>query len=142
MDYVTWRAWYLNDFSDEANDPTARRTTMGWIGVDLDGTLAKYNKWVSLSHIGEPIWPMLYRVINWLDEGVTVKIMTARVSREDQKEEAEAAIKAWCKKYIGRELEITCCKDYEMVELWDDRAVQVLKNSGIVVDAVSLNQDV
>ena len=27
----------------------------GWIGFDLDGTLAKYDGWQGLDHIGEPI---------------------------------------------------------------------------------------
>lgn len=26
-----------------------------WIGVDLDGTLAEYNNWISIEHIGKPI---------------------------------------------------------------------------------------
>jgi hypothetical protein len=34
----------------------------GWIGVDLDGTLAESTKWVSPSHIGEPIHKMVERV--------------------------------------------------------------------------------
>ena len=34
----------------------------GWIGVDLDGTLAMYDGWVGVSHIGEPVPAMLQRV--------------------------------------------------------------------------------
>jgi len=33
-----------------------------WIGVDLDGTLAKYGEWRGVEHIGEPIPPMVDRV--------------------------------------------------------------------------------
>jgi hypothetical protein len=51
----------------------------GWIGVDLDGCLAKYDKWVSIDHIGEPITPMVERVKRWLREGREVRIFTARV---------------------------------------------------------------
>jgi hypothetical protein len=29
---------------------------------------------------------------------------------------------------------ITCCKDRGMIELWDDRAVQVIENTGERVD--------
>jgi hypothetical protein len=25
-----------------------------WIGVDLDGTLAEYNDWINIEHIGKP----------------------------------------------------------------------------------------
>ncbi len=34
-------------------------------------------------------------------------------------------------KHIGKELEITNVKDFGMIELWDDRAVQVIPNTGI-----------
>ena len=50
----------------------------GWIGVDLDGTLAEYHGWNG--SIGKPIAPMVDRVKRWLAEGVEVRIMTARVS--------------------------------------------------------------
>jgi hypothetical protein len=35
---------------------------MGWIGVDLDGTLAQYGEFKGRDHIGEPIAPMLDKV--------------------------------------------------------------------------------
>lgn len=38
----------------------------GWIGVDLDGTLAEYLGWQGMGHIGEPIAPMVERVKAWL----------------------------------------------------------------------------
>jgi len=31
----------------------------GWYGFDLDGTLAKYDKWEGIDHIGEPVKPMV-----------------------------------------------------------------------------------
>jgi hypothetical protein len=40
------------------------------------------------------------------------------------------AIGDWCEEHIGVRLPITCTKDYGMVELWDDRAVQVIPNTG------------
>ena len=52
----------------------------GWIGVDLDGTLARYDGWKGPEHIGEPLMPMVERVKAWLAEGREVRIMTARVS--------------------------------------------------------------
>jgi len=33
-----------------------------WIGVDLDGTLAEYNNWIDIEHIGKPIALMIERV--------------------------------------------------------------------------------
>lgn len=56
----------------------------GWIGVDLDGTLAHYAGWVGPDHIGEPIPAMLARVQQWIAEGRTVKIFTARCCVPEQ----------------------------------------------------------
>ena len=104
---------------------------MGWIGVDLDGTLALHSG--NTEDIGGPIPPMVNRVKKWLDEGKDVRIFTARVGRGPSAEERVQAvkdIKVWCKRFIGKELPVTACKDYTMLELWDDRAVQVLHNTG------------
>ena len=99
----------------------------GWIGVDLDGTLAEYHGWND-GKIGEPIPLMVDRVLKWIAEGTTVKIFTARVCTGDT--EQIALIKSWCKMFIGRELEVTATKDFAMIELWDDRCVQVIPNTG------------
>lgn len=113
----------------------------GWIGVDLDGTLAVYKSWDG-GKIGDPVPAMVERVKGWLAEGKTVKIFTARVSisggyslesqqHADQAfvDEQRALIEAWCEKHIGQKLEITNVKDFSMIELWDDRAVQVQMNT-------------
>lgn len=109
---------------------------MGWIGVDLDGTLAHYDGWISPTHIGDPIVVMQDRVLGWLAEGRDVRIFTARVSsdgsitRDSEALHARLAIKEWCLEHLGEELGITCTKDYAMIELWDDRCVQVIINTG------------
>ena len=45
-----------------------------WIGVDLDGTLAKHDLWVSKFHVGKPVPQMMKRVKMWIDRGIRVKI--------------------------------------------------------------------
>lgn len=110
----------------------------GWIGVDLDGTLAVYDHWRGFLHIGEPVGPMVERVKHWCNSGKTVKIFTARCAICEGKDESVVAesilaIKTWCRQHIGRELEVTNIKDQGMIELWDDRAVQVEKNTGRVI---------
>jgi hypothetical protein len=105
----------------------------GWIGVDLDGTLAIYDTWRGPHHIGEPVPAMLQRVVGWLAEGRQVKIFTARVSHDPDGKVAEK-IRRWCIEHIGVELPVTCAKDYGMIELWDDRAVQVVPNTGSRAD--------
>lgn len=52
----------------------------GWYGFDLDGTLAVYDKWEGIDHIGEPVKPMVDLVKRMHAEGKVVKILTARVS--------------------------------------------------------------
>ena len=39
-------------------------------------------------------------------------------------------IRKWCRKYVGCELPVTCKKDFGMIELWDDRCIQVIPNTG------------
>lgn len=96
----------------------------GYIGVDLDGTLAKYAG--DHTVIGEPIPLMMDRVRRWLREGTKVKIFTARASDPKQL----PLIKQWLKDHDLENLEITNEKTPDMIAFWDDRARQVRKNSG------------
>lgn len=102
----------------------------GWIGVDLDGTLAEYYGWKGAEHIGKPIPLMVERVKRWLAKGQEVRIFTARVWNEDEDHATTDRIQHWCLVNIGEMLQVTCAKDYGMIELWDDRAVQVVPNTG------------
>lgn len=106
----------------------------GWYGVDLDGTLAKYESWVGPSHIGEPIVDMVMRVREWIASGQEVRIFTARVAHPGQREECTKAIEIWCTKHIGQILPITYQKDYAMIVLYDDRCVQVETNTGRLIE--------
>ena len=110
-----------------------------WRAVDLDGTLAHYDEWRGLDHVGEPVPRMLERVRDWLIAGHDVRILTARVAVNAHQSPAQAyaarrAIEAWCEQHLGRRLPVTATKDMGMVELWDDRAVQVIPNTGARVD--------
>jgi len=127
------------DEGDECNkfDPFIQKHA-GWIGVDLDGTLAIYTKWQGPYHIGEPIPVMVARIKAWLAQGRDVRIFTARVTEKDKNEDGTPhdlaavrdAIEQWCLREIGRALPITNVKDWLMMELWDDRCVQVVPNTG------------
>jgi hypothetical protein len=105
-----------------------------WIGVDLDGTLARTDG--STDGIGDPIPEMVERVRAWLANGIVVKIVTARIGsldKDNDRDEIKAvrlAIRNWCEKHVGSRLEVTGSKDYGMLILYDDRAVQVKTNSG------------
>lgn len=106
----------------------------GWIGVDLDGTLAEYDGWQGAFIIGDPVPAMMERVLNWCNAGKDVRIFTARVcDSEDDPDHSilvRAAINNWCVQHLGRVLPITNRKDFGMSELWDDRAVQIIPNTG------------
>lgn len=109
----------------------------GWLGVDLDGTLARYDVWRGEEYIGDPVPIMLRRVKRWLQEKKEVRIFTARIAPVGRDpEQVQAAlwnIQHWCREHIGVVLPVTCQKDHNMTELWDDRAVQVEKNTGKVI---------
>ena len=98
----------------------------GWIGVDLDGTLAYYDRFVSDRHIGAPVPAMVARVKAWLAEGKDVRIFTARAVSLDSVD----AIEEWCATNLGVILRVTNTKDYGMIRLYDDRCVQVEANTG------------
>lgn len=109
-----------------------------WIGVDLDKTLAVYDEFKGETHIGEPIPAMVERVFKWLAEGKVVKIFTARASEPDPTKRAAAlnAIAEWSLKVFGTSLPVTCIKDYGCVEFYDDRAKQVIPNTGRLLEDV------
>ncbi len=105
-----------------------------WIGVDLDGTLAHYDGWKGKEHIGEPIGGMLFRVKKWIADGQKVKIFTARASEPEQ----IPYVMVWLEKHGIGGLEVTNVKDFAMIALYDDRAVQIIPNEGVRVDGCKL----
>ncbi len=104
----------------------------GWIGVDFDRTLAHYANWEANGRsLGHPIPLMLERVKRWLAAGQEVRIFTARAAHNSENRDKDiVAIMDWCLKYLGQELMVTAEKDFNMIALWDDRAVSVHPNEG------------
>lgn len=102
----------------------------GWIGVDFDGTLCK-------DDADEPVPAMVQRIKDWLKQGYEVRIVTARCASVNNVlrhpkyvENQKACISAWTLKHIGVPLDATAEKDFNMLQLWDDRAVTVEKDTG------------
>lgn len=88
----------------------------GWIGVDLDGTLAVYDVWRGPDHIGEPIPLMVKRVKRWVEQGCDVRIFTARVCQDNSTAEiAREAINKWQAEHLGFVLPVTSDKDYRII---------------------------
>lgn len=106
---------------------------LGWIGVDFDGTLSVYVGNFTL--LGPPVPLMVLRVKQWIRAGHTVKIFTARISHKNPEKKAAviAAIQEWCVIHIGQSLDVTNEKDFNCKAIYDDKAIQVIKNTGALV---------
>jgi hypothetical protein len=116
-----------------------------WIGFDLDGTLAEYDDWKGPEHVGKPVPRMIKKAKDCINRGITVKILTARVaprqcltteeliSNLEDIVKATKAIKVWCKKHLGVELPVVSCKDFNMLWFYDDRCVQVERDTGYIL---------
>ena len=113
--------------ADSAPDDKAKPGS--WVGVDLDGTLAVWDSRSSLDRIGPPVPAMLSYVRRMVDNGVRVKIFTARAGDPGQ----IPKIEKWLDRNGLTGLEITNIKDYYMERLYDDRAVQVEQNTGRII---------
>lgn len=120
-------------------DPEYQRRGGGWIGVDLDGTLAHSNCAWKNGEIGPPVPLMVARVRKWLAEGEDVRIVTARADLAAHTA-AEITrtlhnIENWCVKHLGQVLPVRCSKDPRMLALYDDRAIQVERDTGRLIGA-------
>lgn len=109
-----------------------------WIGVDLDGTLAEYRGGVGPEEIGKPVSAMVERIRRWINvDKIEVRIFTARVAGDREGLPVRTTIKLiqdWLEEECKLpRLEVTNMKDFGMVELYDDRAVQVVFNTGELV---------
>lgn len=116
------RQWFERGQIHDARSP--------WIGVDLDGTLASDTDelWDAEGRpkIGKPVDQMVARIKRWIAGGQTVKIFTARAASPAQVQ----AIRAWLARHGLPDLEVTNAKDFNLIELWDDRCVEVARNAG------------
>jgi len=127
------------DFIPDGNPRT-------WIGFDLDGTLARYDKEQAVNPltgrydglwIGQPIPETVKLARYWINKGVEIRILTARVSalpfleKPIQEQQVVSKIQDWCLLHLGKIIPITCKKDKNMFCLYDDRTIQLIKNTGI-----------
>ena len=102
---------------------------MGWIGVDLDGTLAKYDGNYEQGKIGDPVRPMLRRVKQWVADGKDVRIFTARANNAEDRR----AIGDWTEVWVGKRLPVTNVKEPGVEEIWDEKARRVEANTGRLI---------
>lgn len=93
------------------------------IAVDLDGTLAKTTNDGS---IGAPISAMVELVKAWDDAGRTVVVFTARP------ENNFPSIRSWLEENKLPNFDITNIKSPEFSEIYDNRAIRVEKDTGVL----------
>lgn len=142
----------MNDITDRVRRLAAEG---GWIGVDFDGTMFTYDKWVGWNVFGKPIKPMIDRIHDWLNAGIEVRVVTARIGLPDSFDHLdqpvysarrmtkcrvtgiyfsdrmmELEIQKHCLINGLSRLRVQCYKDVNMITLYDDRAVQVIPNTG------------
>jgi hypothetical protein len=106
-----------------------------YIAVDLDGTLAHYSPDRPMEEIGPPVPLMLKRVKEWISLGVEVRIMTARACHPPY----IPAIEKWLVDNGIPGLKVTNEKTFGMMQLWDDRAIQVIENTGMPVNRIGVH---
>ena len=102
----------------------------GWIGFDLDGTIAHYDEWRGEEHIGDPIPSMIELIKTYLAQGWTIKIFTARCGNGERQ---ITIIQDWLEAQGLPRLEVTNVKDFEMKMLFDDRCHRVQINTGRII---------
>ena len=103
-----------------------------WVGVDLDGTLAVWDDSSTLKRIGKPVPGMVEFVNRMVNNGIRVKIFTARAGDPRQ----VAMVEKWLRLNGLPHLEITNVKDYGMQTLYDDRCIQVERNTGRIISEI------
>ena len=100
------------------------------VACDLDGTLAIYKGERDHMFIGEPIKCMVDAIKVIRECNGEVWIFTARLSDPQTHDVAKKVIEDWLKKHDIQVDGITCVKQKFFSEFWDDRAIQVIKNTG------------
>jgi len=123
------KEYYINFEDNESLDPENKNQFGLWTGVDLDGTLAYYDRMSPYDKVGEPVPAMLALVKELINNGIRIKIFTARAQDPKQR----PIIWKWLKNNGLPELEITNIKDYNMQWLLDDRCIQVERNTGRLI---------
>ena len=102
-----------------------------WLGVDLDSSLAlPLDDYTDPTLIGEPIPAMVAKIKKVLAEGMRVKVFTARMADQENSVAIREAIANWTLEHIGTALEATNEKDPGTIEIWDDKARRVEKDTG------------
>lgn len=105
------------------------------IAIDLDGTLATSRK---DGLIGDPIKKTADMVKRLHGKGIRVVIFTARMG---DKSDALSQIKYWLKTNGLPDLMVTNRKTPDIEEFWDNRAIRVEENTGVICACCDKSRD-
>lgn len=120
----------------------------GWIGFDIDATLAEYSGWIGFSRIGGPVPTMVDLLVDYVNNGWEVRIFTGRVAPDPDSddipvEERRKLIREWLNKNVVPllpedypEIKITHEKDKSLFYMYDDRAGGVVPSKGILYSSL------
>jgi hypothetical protein len=113
------------------------------IGGDFDGVLVEYHGFQGAGIFGAPIYLMINRVKAMLAKGKQVRIFTSRVAPiyPADIQINRDAIEKFCVQHFHRRLPITCVKDQNCIEMWDDRAKQMITNTGMTIAEVNFSNE-
>lgn len=100
----------------------------GYIAFDLDGTLVRTDGWVEA--IGRPIPEVFNLMKEYREAGYPVRVLTARGGDPEQ----VALVKEWLRENGMDDVQVQNFKDYGMLALYDDRAINVGCNTGKIQD--------
>ena len=96
------------------------------IFCDLDKTLARMDEYKGDDIIGDPIPAMVDKIKQEIKQGSTVVIFSARASNTRNVN----AIKDWLYNHKLPAMRVTNVKEPEASVFWDDRAQEVIPNTG------------
>lgn len=99
--------------------------------VDFDKTLAEHHGEFIPTKTGQPIMLMVQRVRDMLSLGKKVCIFSAALG-QDKHGVRKKVMEDFSQKYFGQILPMANVKTPNMVRFWDDKAVHVSPNSGVV----------
>lgn len=110
------------------------------ICVDLDGTLAFHQRDSGVDSIGEPIPRIVKLIKTYLSRNVEVRIFTARAFKSNTETDEEyqgriLMIKEWLWDLFLEDLPIVNYKNFQTLLIYDDRAIQVKSNEGVLIDS-------
>lgn len=112
------------------------------VACDLDGTLAIYKGERDHMFIGEPIKCMVDAIKVIRECNGEVWIFTARLSDPQTHDVAKKVIEDWLKKHDIQVDGITCVKQKFFSEIWDDRAIQIITNTGKVANSAECHSKI